>query len=197
MIGRTTRVVIVALAATSALAASLGAAPQYRVSGAEVVVVCPLTIGGSFEARTRMVRGEITPSAESPTTMSGALRVDLQTLETGIGVRDKHMRQNYLEVQKGPEFAEAAIDQIHIDKLDGKTRFTGTLLLHGQRREIAGTAELKPQDGRVRVQAQFPIRVSEFAIAEPTYLGVGVRDEIQVKVTITVATAEPQTASTR
>jgi len=29
--------------------------------------------------------------------------------------------------------------------------------------------------------------VSEFQIPKPTYLGVGVRDEIQVKVTLTVA----------
>ena len=164
------------------------AADAYKVSGAEVVVVCPLTVGGSFEAKTKSVSGEVAASAADPGSVSGALRVDLQTLETGIAVRDRHMRENYLEVEKGPEFAVATFDQIRIEKLAGKSTFKGTLLLHGQRQEVTGVADLQQKDGRLRVQAQFPIRVSAFQIPKPTYLGVGVRDEIQIKV---VLTAEP------
>jgi hypothetical protein len=52
---------------------------------------------------------------------------------------------------------------------------------------------LKEQNGRIRVQAQFPLRVSEFAIPQPTYLGVGVRDEIQIKVMMTAEPAPTQT----
>ena len=170
------------------VAAPSRAADAYKVSGAEVVVVCPLTVGGSFEARTKSVSGEVAASAAEPGTVSGALRVDLQTLETGIAVRDRHMRENYLEVEKGPEFAVATFDQIRIEKLAGKSTFKGTLLLHGQRQEVTGVADLQQKDGRIRVQAQFPIRVSAFQIPKPTYLGVGVRDEIQIKV---VLTAEP------
>jgi polyisoprenoid-binding protein YceI len=188
------RVSIVSLATAIVFTGTMATA-QYRVSGAEVVVVCPLTIGGSFEARTKDVRGEVASSAESPSSMEGTLRVNLQSLETGIGVRDRHMRDTYLEVQKGPEYAEATIEQIHIDKLEGKTSFSGTLLLHGQRHEVTGTAELKPQGSQIRVQAQFPIKVSEFAIAEPIYLGVGVRDEIQVKVTMMIAASDKRAAS--
>jgi polyisoprenoid-binding protein YceI len=170
------------------VAAPSRAADAYKVSGAEVVVVCPLTVGGSFEARTKSVSGEVAASAAEPGSVSGALRVDLQTLETGIAVRDRHMRENYLEVEKGPEFAVATFDQIRIEKLAGKSTFKGTLLLHGQRQEVTGVADLQQKDGRIRVQAQFPIRVSAFQIPKPTYLGVGVRDEIQIKV---VLTAEP------
>jgi len=68
-------------------------------------------------------------------------------------------------------------------------------VLHGQRKEITGTADLQQRDGRIRVQAQFPIRVSEFQIPKPSYLGVGVRDEIQVKVTLTVAATPNLVAS--
>jgi len=170
------------------VASASRAADAYKVSGAEVVVVCPLTVGGSFEARTKSVSGEVAASAADPGSVSGALRVDLQTLETGIAVRDRHMRENYLEVEKGPEFAVATFDQIRIEKLAGKSTFKGTLLLHGQRQEVTGVADLQQRDGRIRVQAQFPIRVSAFQIPKPTYLGVGVRDEIQIKV---VLTAEP------
>ena len=179
------------------LANSSGAADTYKVSGAEVVVVCPLTVGGSFEARTKSVSGEVTAGAAEPGNLSGALRVDLQTLETGIAVRDRHMRDTYLEVEKGPEFAVATVDQIRVDKLDGKSTFKGTLLLHGQRQEVTGTADLQQRDGRIRVQAQFPIKVSSFQIPKPTYLGVGVRDEIQIKVVMTVEPTAANTAAAR
>ena len=168
------------------LAGPTHAADAYKVNSAEVVVVCPLTVGGSFEAKTKSVSGEVAAGAAEPGNLTGALRVDLQTLETGIAVRDRHMRETYLEVEKGPEFAVATVDQIRVEKLDGKSKFTGTLLLHGQRQAVTGTAELQQRDGRIRVQAQFPIKVSAFQIPKPTYLGVGVRDEIQIKVVMTV-----------
>jgi len=173
------------------------AADAYKVSGAEVVVVCPLTVGGSFEAKTKSVSGEVVASAAEPGSVSGALRVDLQTLETGIAVRDRHMRETYLEVEKGPDYAVATFDQIRVEKLDGKSTFKGTLLLHGQRQEVTGTADLQQRDGRIRVQAQFPIKVSAFQIPKPTYLGVGVRDEIQIKVMLTVEPAPTRVAAAR
>jgi len=172
-------------------------ADAYKVSGADVVVVCPLTVGGSFEARTKSVSGEVAASAAEPGSVTGAVRVDLQTLETGIAVRDRHMRENYLEVERGPEFAVATFDQIRVEKLDGKSTFKGTLLLHGQRQEVTGTADVQQRDGRIRVQAQFPIKVSSFQIPKPTYLGVGVKDEIQIKVVLTVEPTANSEAATR
>jgi len=179
------------------IAGSARAADAYKVSGAEVVVVCPLTVGGSFEARTKSVSGEVAASTAEPGNLSGALRVDLQTLETGIAVCDRHMRENYLEIEKGPDFAVATFDQIRVEKLDGKSTFKGTLSLHGQRQEVAGTADLHQRDGRIRVQAQFPIKVSAFQIPKPTYLGVGVRDEIQIKVVMTVEPTANRVAASR
>jgi polyisoprenoid-binding protein YceI len=179
-----TRIAVAALACAALLPAVAHANGAYRIAGAELTVVCPLTVGGSFEARTKTLSGEVTAAPGDPT-LRGTLQVDLQTLETGIGLRDRHMRDNYLEVKKGPEYAVATLEQIRIEKLDGQTTFKGTLLLHGQRKEVTGTAQLKQQDGRVRVDAEFPVRVSEFAIPKPTYLGVGVTDEVKIKVSMT------------
>ena len=162
-----------------------------------MTVVCPLTVGGSFEAKTKTVSGEVASAPNASGTVGGSIKVDLQTLETGIGLRDRHMRENYLEVNKGPEFSVATIEGIKIDRKDGRTSFNGTLLLHGQRKEISGTAELKDQNGHIRVQAQFPLSVSQFAIPKPTYLGVGVKDEIEVKVTMTAEPTPTQTSGRR
>ena len=110
----------------------------YRVSEAEVTVICPLTVGGSFEARTKDVNGNVAPDAETPGAVVGTIRVNLESLETGIGLRDRHMRSNYLEVEKGADFAVATVDDIRLDTLQGKATFRGMLTLHGRRQEVKG-----------------------------------------------------------
>ena len=170
------------------------AADAYRISGGEVTVSCPLTVGGSFEAKTKNLSGDVAPIGGQAGAVQGTLRVELQTLETGIAMRDRHMKNNYLEVEKGPTFSTASFDDIRVEKLDGKTVFSGILTLHGQRKKVSGAAELQQRDGRIRVQAQFALKVSDFEIAKPSYLGVGVRDEIHIKVSMT-AVAVPSTAT--
>lgn len=166
-----------------------------RVTTAEVTVTCPLTIGGSFEAKTTALSGSVT--ADGAGAVKGSFAVDLMKLDTGISLRDRHLCNNYLEVQKGAEFATAKFENIKIQKLSGKTTFTGTMMLHGQQREISGNADLQ-QDGKgYRVDATFPLKISAFQIPEPTYLGVGVSDEISVHVMLTAspAAARPTTTS--
>ena len=177
-------VIAIGLVATGA-ATRAHAAENYRISGGEVTVLCPLTVGGSFEAKTKTLSGEIAPATDASGAVSGTLKVELQTLETGIGMRDRHMRNNYLEVEKGPTFATATFDDIRVEKLEGKTIFSGILTLHGQKKKISGAADLQQRDGRIKVQAQFALKVSDFEIPAPTYLGIGVRDEIQIKVALT------------
>jgi len=170
------------------LATPSRAADTYKVSGAEVVVVCPLTVGGSFEAKTNAVDGEVAVASQAAP-LKGELTVDLQTLETGIGLRDRHMKNNYLQVEKGEEFAEARLQDIRVEKLEGKTTFKGVLTLHGERKEVVGTANLKPNGGGYHVDAEFMVRLSDFQIPDATYLGVGVKDEVQVRVRFTAAPA--------
>jgi len=195
--GAVSLLALVALTGTTHAAANADLS-SYRVTDAEVTIVCPLTVGGSFEAKSKELRGEVAARADQPGSIDGALHVNLQTLSTGIGLRDRHMRENYLEVQKGPDYATATLEDIRVERLQGTSTLKGTLRLHWQKREITGTAVMKEQGGRIRVQAQFPLKVSEFEIPKPTYLGVGVRDEIEIKVNMTVVPgAVMQTASAR
>ena len=44
-----------------------------------------------------------------------------------------------------------------------------------------GEVRLSAANGNVKVEASFPVNLPEFGIAEPRYLGVGVRDQVQVR----------------
>ena len=153
-----------------------------------VSVRCPLTVGGSFDAKTTSLGGEIVVDPQKQGELDGSLAVDLRTLQTGISLRDSHMRENYLEVQKGSGYEQATLTRIRLDGVNlaapiGKVGFTGVLALHGQEREVTGTADIRKAGEGLRVHATFPVKVSDFDIASPTYLGVGVRNEVSVAVT--------------
>jgi polyisoprenoid-binding protein YceI len=160
---------------------------KLRVTTGQVSVLCPLTIGGSFEARTKALSGQVGMASDTSQPLEGDLAVDLQTLETGIGLRDDHLRKKYLEVERGPGYSQARLKNIRVDKLSGKTPFHALLMLHGQTKEVTGTADIKPEGDGYRLNASFPVRVSEFGIPEPTYLGVGVKDEVVVRVNMNAA----------
>jgi polyisoprenoid-binding protein YceI len=158
-----------------------------QVTGASVAVKCPLTVGGSFEAKTNALSGQLVVDPKKAGAIDGTLAVDLRTLQTGIGLRDNHMREGYLEVQKGDGFQAATLSRIQLDGIDpvlpvGKANFRGYLTLHGQEREVTGTADIRRSGSDLKVSASFPVKVSDFAIASPTYLGVGVRNEVTVAV---------------
>jgi polyisoprenoid-binding protein YceI len=169
------------------LSAPVGADDPLRVTTGEVSVLCPLTIGGDFEAKTKSLSGDV--AVASPQSVKGELIVDLRTLDTGISLRNRHLRSNYLEVEKGPTFSAARLRDIRVERLEGKTTFRGTLTLHGESREVSGTANIVPNGGSYRLEASFPVRISEFKIPEPTYLGVGVKDEVVVRVNLSAAPA--------
>jgi polyisoprenoid-binding protein YceI len=188
------RRIAAALTVMAVLTAGAAAqAPAWRVDAGEVTVVCPLTIGGSFEAKTRSLAGRLSESSSNPDALDGTLRVDLATLDTGIGLRNSHLRDRYLEVRRGEGFTHAVLSDIvlgaAVRTAAGRTRFTGSLTVHGVSRPVEGTAVLTPAGGAMRVEATFPVRLPDHEIPKPRYLGVGVEDDVRVTVTFTAADA--------
>src|ERR1044071_8601913 len=65
---------------TRAQDAADGAQTKLRVMNAQVSVLCPLTIGGSFEARTKALSGQVGMAPDTTQPLDRDLAVDLQTL---------------------------------------------------------------------------------------------------------------------
>ncbi len=190
---------LVALSAMIALGAAhapvFAQNTTWTVTTGDVRVVCRLTVGGSFEARTSTLSGMLGAPSRAGEPMSGELAVDLNTLNTGIRLRDEHLRDNYLETGRGPGYTHAVLSNIQVTGMDlesraGRGTFTGILQLHGTTRQVAGQIELRQSGGLPRVRATFPVLLPEFDIASPRYLGIGVRDEVVVNVTFYAVPAE-------
>ncbi|MEO8077898.1 MAG: YceI family protein [Acidobacteriota bacterium] len=171
--------------------ATVVAANTWRVEQGDVHVICPMTVGGSFDAKTTALSGSVTANASGSPSLDGSLAVDLRTLDTGISLRNEHLRENYLEVDKGPGFDTATLSEIDLkgfspDAPEGRGSFAGLLALHGVTKTVTGAVDVRRVGGGLHVTASFPVNLPDYSIRKPRYLGVGVKDIVQVEVAFSV-----------
>ncbi|MEM7651954.1 MAG: carboxyl transferase domain-containing protein [Pseudomonadota bacterium] len=68
--------------------------------------------------------------------ISGTLTFNLETLKTGISLRDDHMKNKYLQVKTHPTATLTLKDVTVPASLDGSIDFKGELMLHGEKKDI-------------------------------------------------------------
>jgi len=116
--------------------------------------------------------------------LKGSLAFDLKKLTTGISLRDSHMKEKYLEVDKYPEakliITEAEVPAELLSNLNVSERpFKANLIVRGQEKPVKeGFFSMK--DGVV--DARFQILLSEYDINNPSHLGLTVGNSVEVKV---------------
>ncbi len=116
--------------------------------------------------------------------------VPLANLSTGIGLRDHHMKEKYLEVQKYPvttlTLAKSALKFPHAGE-QAAADVAGTLLLHGQTRPVTVHYDAKGDGTSWSAHGTFHINMNEFGITVPSYLGVTVKPDVDVSAAFHVA----------
>lgn len=123
----------------------------------------------------------------SGTQVSGTSTFDLTTLTTGIEMRDKHMKEKYLEVEKYGQ-AKLTLTQLSLPKpLSGDITldsipYRGTLSLHGVEHAVSGTAKVVRAGAQLTLHAQFAIKIADYGISIPTFAGITMADDVQVDV---------------
>lgn len=142
-----------------------------------------LSPAGSFIAQSSdiEVRGSAVRTADGVSASNVALKLD--SLKTGIDLRDEHMKKKYFETDKYPE---AVLTQA--TGKDGK--FMGQLQLHNVTKPIAGTYVFEGDE----FVGIFKTKMSDFSINKAKYMGVGVNDEIEVTIRLAAPVAASSTA---
>ena len=116
--------------------------------------------------------------------------VPLLNLSTGIGLRDHHMKEKYLEVQKFPAatltMARSAI-RFPRSGEPAAADAPGTVTIHGQTRPVTVHYDAKSDGTSVAVRGSFHINMNEFGITVPVYLGVTVKPDVDVSATFHAA----------
>lgn len=127
---------------------------------------------------------------------SGSLSFPLDALDTGIDLRNRHMRENYLETAKYPS-ATLRLTRLDLSRLpEGQAfdvadvDFEGVLELHGLPRPVKGTARITRDRTRIDVDAALDLRTTDYGIPIPKYMGITVAEQVKVKVAFS-ALAQP------
>lgn len=123
--------------------------------------------------------------------LNSNLKVDLNEFTTGIEMRDEHMKEKYLETQKAEyRYAQLSIIDYLIpedywnNKKELNTEFNGKLTLHGVTKNINGRIIFPPytKGNIVLTNANFNIKLTEFNIEIPSFVGITVAEEVKIEV---------------
>lgn len=118
------------------------------------------------------------------------ITVPLANLSTGITLRDRHMKEKYLEVQKYPSAVlTVARSSLRLpagnDKVDADVQSSVTL--HGQTHPVSVHYEVKKDGASLSARGKFHINMHDFGIAVPSYLGITVKPDVDVTANFRVA----------
>jgi polyisoprenoid-binding protein YceI len=111
--------------------------------------------------------------------------VPLGKLETGIGVRDRHMRDKYLEVGKYPDAVlEVPWSALRLPPPGQSVQETarGTVSLHGKSKEVPVRYTVAARGDTYQVTGTVPLNMKDFDINVPSYLGQTVKPDIETTV---------------
>jgi len=122
--------------------------------------------------------------------VKGELLLTLSDFETGIGLRDKHMKEKYLEVEKeGFRQAKLRIKTLSLPKefwqspRPQTSAFKGILFLHGVEKEIEGALEIaEAAKDALNGVAKFTILLPDFGISIPSFSGITVAEKVDLEI---------------
>jgi polyisoprenoid-binding protein YceI len=117
--------------------------------------------------------------------LSGTYHVPLDQLETGISLRDRHMKEKYLETAKYPKADLSIADCAPSEAAESSCE--GTLTLRGITKKVPlkvkwtklaaeGTAK------RWKADTEFGLKLSDYGIALPKFANITVAEDVTVQV---------------
>lgn len=159
--------------------------------------------------RTAQIKGYV---SFEPTDISGTaqaeIEVDLASLDTGIGLRNKHMREQYLETHVYPSVVfnlvkviEASSDTL-TDAAPIQLLLRGKVSLHGVEKDVtvpvtvryikesSETKSRHPGD-LMQITSKFDLLLSDFSIRRPQFIILQLDDRQEIYIDVYASTKLP------
>lgn len=147
---------------------------------------------GSFSGRAESLTGSISLDLTKNELVEGQLVIAVDSLTTGLSLRDKHMKNKYLHGKKHPQITATII---------GKQKFTFEKAskikvrwsMHGQTKEqeitvtlhdVKKTATPSPQITSLTAKCQFDLNILDFGIEQPKYMIMSMDPVLKMQATI-------------
>ena len=147
--------------------------PGLLLAAGSVSIDVSLSPVGGFTAKSDKVEGFATKKGDAFVAKNVTLKIN--SLNSDVELRDRHMNDNYFEVAKHPTaIVSAAKGQ------GGK--FAAFLEIRKQKKKITGTYTVSGS----KIVFKFKTALSDYNIKKANYMGVGVKDSVDVTVEIPI-----------
>jgi polyisoprenoid-binding protein YceI len=142
---------------------------------------------GDFEGTTSSIEGFIqfngmilSPGRELD------FKVRLDSIDTGIGLRNTHMREDYLETEKYEEgvFTGKIADVDTVSHSEFIIKAEGTFKIHGVKKNKVIEVKLYNFGELYKSAGEFILKLSEFKIKQPSFLFNTVDDNIKIHLSL-------------
>lgn len=112
------------------------------------------------------------------------ITVPLDTVDTGISLRNSHMKEKYLDTKAHPN----AVLKVPLSALkEGKSQpVKGVFTVHGKEREVTALVDVTKNGAALDVTGVMDLNLKHYDIEIPNYLGVTVKPDVQVTAAFTL-----------
>jgi polyisoprenoid-binding protein YceI len=148
----------------------------------------------SFTGSTAQIDGYVLWNGDDPTLESELyFEVPLTTIDTGIGLRNRHMRDNYLHTDQFP----LAIYTGKLSRYEKQNDSTydvlveGKMKMHGEENPISAHGTVIHSDKGLRVTALFAIKLTDFKIKIPQLMFMKISETIRLEVDFHLLQTKP------
>jgi polyisoprenoid-binding protein YceI len=148
------------------------------------------------EGRAGAIRGSVT-SESGDLLGDGRVSVEIEAaaLDTGNSRRDRTMRDSHLETGKHPKitFTSTGPPAMISSTRNAAGAWTdayftvpGSLAIHGVTRAVAPAVTARREGDAWRMEGELPVKLTEYAIPDPSIFFNHVQDDVKVILTITL-----------
>jgi polyisoprenoid-binding protein YceI len=164
--------------------ASIVAAPTSYTPTAQLTYEASGPLG-KFKGTNKAVTGAFTWDKES-NAVKGKICSDQKAWGSGEIIRDNHTRDMF-EAEK---FTTACFEpsKIEGDPTKGAFALSGNLTMHGVTLPIKIAAQAKTDAGKVTFTGQFPLKLTDYRMEQPSMMGLKVGNDVTVTISAEAAT---------
>lgn len=184
----------VALLVAAFTAAAGAKETTYTISpgGGNEVVFTSRAVGETFDGRTDRIHGSFTcDPGDLRKPARGEVWIEVESLDTGIGLRNNHMFKNHLEPEKYPRMTfalEGLVDPPpSLPVGEAKTLTArGKFTCHGVTNPLEPELTVvRDSDGSLVVEAEWTVKLTDYEIPRPQFLFVKLAEEQEIDVRFT------------
>lgn len=118
--------------------------------------------------------------------------VDLNSVDTGIGLRNRHMREDYLHTDKYPvtHFTGTISEAVKVSDTEYDVKANGKMFIHGVSKDISIKGKIYKYDNGFKLKSNFSVKLTDYNIKVPKFMFVRISEDIKLFLDFVVKLAE-------